>query len=195
MCQFRICPKSSHPLQESTEDFSNPERGFYLPFTTSTGSFTPLDKDALIKFQSEPQQAKSATYTFHGSLIYRSYVLERFKTAAIDTAFLQLIQHDFDAVRSAGLKMILRFSYTDKTHTGGCPDEYKICPPYGDASKAIVLQHIAQLKQLLQKNADVIAALQMGLIGIWGENYFTDYFGDASTTTYGYVPDGRLARP
>src|SRR4051794_19003689 len=75
--------------QESIEDFSNPERGFYLPFTTSTENFTPLDKVALVKFQSEPQQAKSATYTFHGSLIYRAYVLVRFKTAPIDTAFLQ----------------------------------------------------------------------------------------------------------
>ncbi len=175
--------------KESLEDFSNPERGFYLPFTTSTEHFIPLDKDALVKFQMEPQQAKSATYSFHGSLIYRAYVLERFKTAPIDTAFLQLIQNDFDAVRDAGLKMILRFSYNDKTHTGDCPDEYKICPPYGDASKAIVLQHIAQLKPLLQKNADVIAALQMGFIGIWGENYFTDYFGDASTNHLGYVPD------
>jgi hypothetical protein len=175
--------------QESTEDFPNPERGFYLPFTTSTENFIPLDRGALMKFQSEPQQAKSATYTFHGSLIYRAYVLERYKTAAIDTSFLQLIKQDFDAVRSAGLKMILRFSYNDKTHTGDCPDEYKICPPYGDASKAIVLQHIAQLKPLLQKNADVIAALQMGFIGIWGENYFTDYFGDASTNHLGYVPD------
>ena len=175
--------------KESLEDFSNPERGFYLPFTTSTEGFTPLDKNALVKFQSEPQQAKSATYTFHGSLIYRAYVLERFKTSPIDSSFLQLIQNDLDAVRFAGLKMILRFSYNDKTHTGDCPDEYKICPPYGDASKATVLQHIAQLKPLLQQNADVIAVLQMGFIGIWGENYFTDYFGDASTNHLGYVPD------
>ena len=190
LCTISVFAQNHHiTYQESTEDFSNPERGFYLPFTTSTENFTPLDKDALMKFQREPQQAKSATYTFHGSLIYRAYVLERYKTAAIDTAFLQLIQHDFDAVRSAGLKMVLRFSYNDKTHTGDCPDEYKICPPYGDASKAIVLQHIAQLKPLLQKNADVIAALQMGFIGIWGENYFTDYFGDASTNHLGYVPD------
>jgi hypothetical protein len=52
-----------------------------------------------------------------------------------------------------------------------------------------VLHHIAKLKPLLQKNADVIAAFQMGFIGIWGENYFTDYFGDASTNHLGYVPD------
>src|SRR3954470_15950489 len=92
LCTISVFAQSHHiTYQESTEDFSNPERGFYLPFTTSTEHFTPLDKDALVKFQSEPQQAKSATYTFHGSLIYRAYVLEHYKTAPIDTAFLQLI--------------------------------------------------------------------------------------------------------
>ena len=175
--------------KESREDFSNPERGFYLPFGTSSEHFTPLNKDELVQFQTQPQQAKSATYSFHGSLIYRAYRLENYKTSAIDDAFLQKMQADFDAVRFAGLKMILRFSYTDKTHTGDCPDEYKICPPYGDAAKEIVLKHIAQLKPLLQKNADVISVLQMGFIGIWGENYFTDYFGDASTNHLGYVAD------
>ena len=175
--------------KESLEDFSNPERGFYLPFGTSTDHFTSLDKIYLARFQSQSQQSKGATYSIHCSLVYRSYRLENFKTKPIDSSTLQLMQNDFDAVRFAGLKMILRFAYTDKANSGDCPDEYKICPPYGDASKAIVLQHIAQLKPLLQKNADVIAALQMGFIGIWGENYFTDYFGDASTNKLGYVAD------
>jgi len=175
--------------KESVEDFANPERGFYLPFTTSTEHFVPLDTNALLTFQQRPQQAKSATYAFRGSLIYRSYVLGRFKTTALDADFLRLLQQDFDAVRVAGLKMILRFSYIDETHTGNCPDEYKICPPYGDAPKAVVLQHIAQLKPVLQRNADVMAVLQMGMIGIWGENYYTDYFGDASTNGLRYVPD------
>ena len=175
--------------KKSEEDFSNPERGFYLPFGTGTKHFTPLDEMYLARFQSQQQQAKSATYFIHCSLIYRAYRLENFITKPIDSATLQLMQNDFDAVRFAGLKMILRFAYTDKATSGDCPDEYKICPPYGDASKQIVLQHIAQLKPLLQKNADVIAALQMGFIGIWGENYFTDYFGDASTNKLGYVAD------
>ncbi len=193
LCQtfFLISFSQNHHIiyKESPEDFSNPERGFYLPFGTSTENFTTLDKNYLLTLQSQPQETKSATYSIHCSLIYRAYRLENFTTTAIDSSVLQLIQNDFDAVRFAGLKMILRFSYTDKTHTGDCPDEYKICPPYGDASKEIVLKHIAQLKPLLQKNADVIAALQMGFIGIWGENYFTDYFGDASTNKLGYVAD------
>ncbi|GAB3271774.1 hypothetical protein GCM10027347_43270 [Larkinella harenae] len=175
--------------QESTQDFPNPERGFYLPFGTSTEKFTPLDKTVLQKYRNEAQQPKSANYSFFCSLIYRAYRLERFKDSPIDADFLQKIQDDFNTARSAGVKLILRFSYTDKTHSGTCVDEYKICPPYGDASKPVVLQHIAQLKPLLQKNADIIAVLQMGFIGIWGENYYTDHFGDASLNHLGIIPD------
>ena len=50
-------------------------------------------------------------------------------------------------------------------------------------------QHIAQLKPILRDNADVIATIQMGFIGIWGENYFTDYFGDASMNGVGRIMD------
>ncbi|QKZ13907.1 DUF4832 domain-containing protein [Spirosoma sp. KUDC1026] len=175
--------------KESLADFPNPERGFYIPFGTSTENFKPLDKAVLLNYRRQPQQSSKASYSFFCSLIYRAYRLERFKTSPIDADFLQKIQADANTARSAGVKLILRFSYTDKTHSGDCPDEYKICPPYGDASKPVVLAHIAQLKPLLQKNADVIAVLQMGFIGIWGENYFTDYFGDASLNHLGVVPD------
>lgn len=175
--------------QESTQDFPNPERGFYLPFGTSTENFNPLDQAVLLSYRTEPQQTAKATYSFFCSLVYRAYRLERFKTSPIAPDFLQKIQQDFNTARSAGVKLILRFSYTDKTHSGDCPDEAKICPPYGDASKPVVLQHIAQLKPLLQKNADIIAVLQMGFIGIWGENYYTDHFGDASMNHLGFVPD------
>ncbi|MFD1139637.1 DUF4832 domain-containing protein [Larkinella insperata] len=185
-----VCSQTKQLVyRESIEDFPNPERGFYIPFGTSTENFKPLDQAVLLKYRNEPQQTGKANYSFFCSLVYRAYRLERFKTAPITPEFLQNIQADFNTARSAGVKLILRFSYTDKTHSGDCPDEAKICPPYGDASKPVVLQHIAQLKPLWQKNSDVIAVLQMGFIGIWGENYYTDYFGDASMNHLGIVPD------
>ena len=50
--------------------------------------------------------------------------------------------------------------------------------PYGDAPRDRVLAHIAQLKPVLQANADVIATVQVGFVGAWGEWYYTDHFGD-----------------
>jgi len=46
--------------------------------------------------------------------------------------------------------------------------------PYNEPSKAQILAHIEQLKPLLDQNADVIAVLQQGFIGAWGEGYYTD---------------------
>lgn len=42
--------------------------------------------------------------------------------------------------------------------------------------QARILEHIEQLKPLLQQNSDVIAVLQHGFIGAWGEGYYTDVF-------------------
>lgn len=171
---------------EDKTDFPNPERGFYLASNAAPGF---LQKGDLLKLRSISSiKSKNATYATYITLIYKGYLLTDFIDKPISDKFLALIQQDFNVVRDAGLKVVLRFSYTDKSHKGDCPDG-AICPPYGDASKEIVLQHIRQLKPLLQKNGDVIAVVQQGFIGIWGENYYTDYFGDASKNAQGFIPD------
>ncbi|MVM34128.1 DUF4832 domain-containing protein [Spirosoma sp. HMF4905] len=175
--------------RESQEDFLNPERGFYIPISTSSAKFVPLDAATLTTYRTQPQRVSKATYSIYCSLVYRSYRLETFKDSPLSEDFLEKVRADFAIARATGVKFILRFAYTDKATTGDCPDQYKICPPYGDAPKAIVLKHISQLSPLLHENADVIAVFQMGFIGIWGENYFTDYFGDASTNGLAVVPD------
>jgi hypothetical protein len=55
-------------------------------------------------------------------------------------------------VRQAGVKVLLRFAYGDS-----------------DAPKAQILAHIAQIQPLLEKNVDVIVAMQAGFIGVDGE--------------------------
>lgn len=175
--------------KESMEDFPNPERGFYIPKDAYASKFGPLDSTVLKNYRTQFQAHGSATYKVYSTLFYRGYVLDIFRDKPLSAEFLQGLESDFAAARAAGIKLIVRFAYTNKSQTGNCPDEYKICPPYGDAPKQIVLQHIAQLKPLLTKNADVIAVLQEGFIGIWGENYFTDYFGDASTNAIGRIMD------
>jgi hypothetical protein len=174
--------------EESNEDIVNPERGFYVPSQTKAGDFKPLDEATLRSYRTEERKVGRATYAIKTALIYRAYELDTFKDGPLSDEFLQNVQEDFDIVRRAGLKMILRFAYTNRSHKGNCPDG-QICPPYGDAPLNIVLKHIEQLKPLLQKNSDVIAVLQEGFIGIWGENYYTDFFGDASTNGAGRILD------
>lgn len=171
---------------ESTEDFANPERGFYVAAGERPGE---LSAAKLEKLRTEYSiKTPSANYALAVTLVYRGYLLSEFTSKPLSETFLQQLQSDFKAVRDAGLKMILRFAYTNSVHKGDCPDK-AICPPYGDAPKGIVLKHISQLKPLLHKNADIIAVVQQGFIGIWGENHYTDYFGDASMNGLGVIAD------
>lgn len=174
---------------ESTAVFPNPERGFYIPTQTYAGNFVPLNEQQLTQYRTTQQKHGSASYAIYSTLLFRYYILDQFVNKPLSAGFLQKLDNDFTVVRNAGLKMILRFSYINKVHSDGCADKEGICPPYGDAPKSTVLQHLSQLKPLLQKNADIIAVLQQGFIGIWGENYYTDYFGDASENGAGRIMD------
>jgi hypothetical protein len=174
--------------KESRHDFPNPERGFYIPVNVSASNFIPLSVEKLEAYK-KPVRVRGANYTINTTLIFRYYLMDTFVHKPLSVSFLENIQKDMDAVRHAGMKMIPRFTYTSTVKTGDCNDESKICPPYGDAPIDIVFIHVQQLKPLFQRNADVIAVLQMGFIGIWGENYYTDYFGDASANGPGIIND------
>lgn len=163
---------------ESTEDFPNPERGFYRYSETSGSNFSPLRLEQLREWRNGAK-ADGGTYTVKSTLVFRYYILDVFKDMPLSAVFLNSIKTDFQIARTAGVKLIPRFTYTNSSKAGSCPEQF-ICPPYGDVSKTMVLSHIAQLKGVLRENADVIACVQMGFIGVWGEQYYTDYFGDAS---------------
>jgi hypothetical protein len=163
---------------ESSEDFPNPERGFYRYSEVHSSNYTVLTA-AELKGYRTPQAISSANYQVTSTLVFRYYVLDDVVNTAISTSFMDNIKKDFEAARSAGVKLIPRFVYTATAKPGGCPEGF-ICPLYGDAPKAIVLNHIAQLKPILHDNADVIACVQLGFIGTWGEQYYSDFFGDAS---------------
>lgn len=132
----------------STNDlFPNPERGFYK-YTDSKG--TPaLSEQTLRSYRQN-----------NISLIYRLYYLKDFKNALISDAFLSQIDEDMKTARKAGIKIILRFAYS-------------LAMDEPDAPLSIILQHIEQVKPLLRENKDVIALLQAGFIGAWGEWYYT----------------------
>ena len=137
--------------------FANPERGFYAMYEINASSYESLSPSALQNLRTQ-----SAV-----SLLMREWYLDSFVNADLTQAFLDKVAADFSVIRQAGVKAVLRFAYTSKS-----------TKPYGDASKARVLGHIAQLKPILFANSDVIAVLQAGFIGAWGEWYYTDSFGD-----------------
>jgi len=137
--------------------FANPERGFYQVNEVTTSSYQALNQTWMQNLRTQ-----------NGiSLVFHMVYLDSFVNADLSQSFLDALAADFATMRKTGVKAVVRFAYT--------PNSTK---PYGDASKARVLGHIAQLKPVLFANSDVIAVLQAGFIGAWGEWYYTDYFGD-----------------
>ena len=173
--QGTASPDGTVNYAPSTEDFANPERGFMQFTETNSSNYTPVSAANLAAWRTL-NQPFGADYSIYSTLGYRGFYLESFKNGPISNAYLNAMQADFDAARQAGVKFVVRFAYTKKD-----------TPPFGDAPKNIVLQHIAQLKPLLQANADVIAVLQMGFIGAWGEGYYTDHFGFGSLSAQNWT--------
>jgi hypothetical protein len=128
----------------SDEVLTNPERGFYEQFTAGSEG-KPVSLDALKQLHSQGL-----------SLLLRLYYLETFRETELSPQQLSLIDADFRTIREAGCKCILRFAYSRNL---GQPD----------APLEQVRKHIEQLKPVLHANADVIAVMQAGFIGAWGE--------------------------
>jgi hypothetical protein len=148
----------------STEDFANPERGFYIQADTYVSAPSAVPSN-LADYRISGKNSPGNTYNAKISLLLRLFYLDTFVNAPIGTNFLNSIQTDFDSIRAQGCKAIVRFAYNqDQTS------------PFNEPSKAQILAHIAQLKPVLQHNADVIAVVQEGFIGAWGEGYYSETF-------------------
>ncbi len=134
--------------------FPNPDRGFYRHTEVHSGNYNLLNDIVLNNYRKE-----------NITLILRVFYLENFVNGPISNEYLANMEKDFNIIRKAGTKVIVRFAYTLKSS-----------PPYGDAKPAMVISHIKQLAPLLQKNSDVISVVQAGFIGAWGEWYYTDHY-------------------
>jgi len=132
----------------SNEVFTNPERGFMHTWQVNSEG-AAITAASLANLKKE-----------NVSLILRLYYLEKFKTTPLSQAQLDLLKTDFTRLREAGLKCVLRFAYTDAQDGS-------------DASVAVISGHLDQLKPILEDNKDVIAFVQAGFVGAWGEWYYT----------------------
>ncbi|MDC0710169.1 DUF4832 domain-containing protein [Stigmatella sp. ncwal1] len=142
----------------SSATFANPERGFYH----HTGDCDKSDFVAsTLKGYRETQKITQVLCIFY---------LAEFKNSPISQAQLDRFQRQANTVRSAGLKMIVRFAYTTST-TGD------------DAPLSRVTAHLDQLAPYLSAHSDVISVVQTGLIGAWGEWYYTQKFGNAGVVS------------
>lgn len=133
---------------ESGALLPNPERGFYRA--------APRELDAL-----DPAFL-AAAYREGYRLIYTRMDLGPYRAGPLPAAYLEKLEAGFAATRRAGVKLIVRAAYN---YPSG-ETEYRDAK---DAALPVVLNHIAQLKPVLEANSDVIAFVQAGFVGAWGE--------------------------
>lgn len=131
----------THTFVSSDAPLLNPERGF----------FTPYELPGPVGFS--PVRATGNT------LVHLNIRLDDWRETDIPQDVLDGLDSNFADIRDAGVKAIIRYSY----NAGPYPDTEP------DASKTQIIRHIEQLEPFLQSNADVIAWLEAGFIGAWGE--------------------------
>lgn len=134
--------------------FNNPERGLHKAFECHSNAIEPLSGG----------QAK-AFYNADYTLVHFDFYMEDYRESLIDETYLEAVRQSLQALREGGCKGVVRFAYTNSQ--GQTPRE---------ATKDLVLQHIAQLKPILQEYVDVIYTMEAGFIGVWGEWYYCTNF-------------------
>lgn len=153
---------------DNTSIFPNPERGFYLHTEkhVSKSSATALSATTLDSHRSDDK----------GSLVLIVYYLDNFlSTSQLPSEILSGFDKDMQTLRSHGMKCILRFAYVQGTYGTGSSESGK------DAPLSIALSHMGQYKSHLAANSDVIYVVQAGIVGAWGEWYYSDNFGNQTS--------------
>lgn len=166
-----VAPLSANTISyeaDSTTNFPNPERGYAVlndpPWPAQiTWDFCGCE-DYTWSEWTEPVAANDLAY-WRGqgwSLYMIRYHIAEFRETPISDEFLERLESDLQTIREQGFKMIPRFVYN--WPMGG-----------PDAPLSTVLMHIEQLKPVLTRNIDVIAYIDLGFIGCWGENHTSCY--------------------
>lgn len=150
-----ITQNNTIAYSESNLEFANPERGIYHYTEAQSNSYVPLSQNQLENWRNNDDI----------TMIIRIFYLKDFINSPISQSYLNNMQADFNTLRNAGLKAVIKFAYTENTNGAY------------DASKQQILDHLTQLTPVLQNNSDVIAVMQAGFIGVWGEWYYTNHFG------------------
>jgi len=142
---IQCIPQSTITYQSTDEIFFNPERGF------------------------SAYRSNSITISFintlkaiNVSVIQRIYTIPQYNDVPLPQSFLNTVQTDLENARLGGVKVVPRFSYTNNQNGE-------------DAALDTILLHISQLTPILQENYDVIAYVEAGFIGAWGEWYYSSH--------------------
>ena len=131
--------------------FSNPERGYYKRVdATKNFDFTYVNSLGISIVHSY-----IPIYNYLG--MTKENPWNENVPEILPDLLLENLQKGLDAVRDAGLKVILRPAYA-----------WDWTPPVFEHWET-VKSHIAQINKIISKNADIVMGLEAGILGPWGE--------------------------
>jgi len=164
-------PQGTLYYEENLDYFPNPERGWLSQkYFESTYPETIENLRGL-------QTMREADN--HVTLVLHSYYMMDYLESDIPQAYLDRMQQNFDILRQAGYKAVLRFSYNHNENSDA---------KTWDAAPEWAFRHIKQIAPVLEANKDVILCIQAGFIGVWGEWYYTYHYKMNPTTDEHYKP-------
>ncbi|MDR2564001.1 MAG: DUF4874 domain-containing protein [Prevotellaceae bacterium] len=139
---------------------NNPDRGFHVEVDYFLHNLKEPWRD--VYYPDGFVDEKLGTYRAEndGVTLTQMYIyLTEWTTRDIPQTGLNSLQTMFDKLKTDGQKAILRFAY--KWDGEGSTS--------GSETPTWVERHLTQLKPLLQQNLGLIAAMQAGFVGTWGE--------------------------
>ena len=154
---------------DNTTIFKNPERGYTEELSKKVSDNSPHIIAGHESFFSETginSETERPIARPTETLVMVLYNLQNYRDKALTQDMLDGFDDDMQALRNVGFKCVLRFAYTESEKDKN------------DAGLARVQQHIGQLASHIKDNSDVIYALEAGFVGVWGEWYYSKYFGD-----------------
>ena len=156
---------------DNTSIFRNPERGFTeelsAKISDSKNHLLVGNEDYFEETYVNPETGYPVARPTE-TLVMLLYNLYNYKTKDLSAAMLQGFDEDMQVLRDNGFKCVLRFAYTENISDKA------------DAQLLWAQRHISQLKPHLIANADVIYVIEAGFVGVWGEWYYTNNYGNES---------------
>lgn len=149
--------------EDTTSDFLNPERGWKDRrgrLETRSGSIT-FTNSRTVPDETGTLYANLWTATFGtpwaGGTGQNPFRLDNYRTQNLPQSLLDELALTFTDARAAGVKLKVRFMYNYANVTNN------------DTTLAWMLAHMDQIAPVLNDNRDVIAVLDSGFVGAWGE--------------------------
>ena len=143
--------------------FENQDRGFrgevYITLGTEWG-YPKKDQGSYL----DSLNGQIDLYSEDNMNIVQCYVyLTEYNTKDLDGKALNQLKEYFELLKSKNLRILLRFAY-----------EYTDSENH-DAKDSQIIRHLDQIGDFIQANNvlfhDVVYAMQLGLIGLWGEGH------------------------